>query len=367
VRQGPLSGVKVIEVAGIGPGPFCGMLLADLGADVVRVDRPGGGLTVVPRDRELVNRGKRSIEVDLRSTDGAARVLALVEKADVLFEPFRPGVAERLGIGPDTCLELNPRLIYGRMTGWGQDGPLASTAGHDIAYIAPTGALHAIGPAAGPPSPPLNLLGDFAGGSLYLAVGILAALHETRQSGRGQVVDAAIVDGVAHLMTMFYGMLDDGVWRDEREANLIDGAAPFYRSYETSDGKHMAVGAIEPQFYAEFSKLLGIELEPSDQMDPQSWQATIECVAAAFATRTRQEWTEIFDGSDACVAPVLGISEARTHPHLVARKVFVDQHGAVQPAPAPRFSRTPGSISGPPATPGQHTDEVLADWLGEHR
>jgi alpha-methylacyl-CoA racemase len=364
MRQGPLCGIRVLEVAGIGPGPFCGMVLADLGADVVRLEQSGGrGITVVPRDRDLLNRGKRTVAVDLRTPEGLSRALALVERAEVLFEPFRPGVAERLGIGPDVCLERNPRLVYARMTGWGQTGPLSSTAGHDITYIAPTGALHAIGGSDGPPFPPLNLVGDFAGGSMYLAVGILAGLIEARVSGRGQVVDAAICDGTAHLMTPFFNMLDHGVWQDRREANLLDGGAPFYGCYETSDGKYMAVGAIEPQFYDEFVRRLGIEVEAADQMDPRGWPALRERVAAAFAARPRAEWAEIFDRCDACVTPVFSLAEARSHPHLVERGVFVDCDGVVQPAPAPRFSRTPGAISGPPAAPGAHTEEVLADWL----
>lgn len=360
---GPLAGVRVLEVAGLGPGPFCGMLLADLGADVVRLDRPGDpSFAVVTRERDLVNRGKRSVLVDLRSEEDRALVLSLVEQADMMFESFRPGVAERLGIGPEVCLRRNPRMVYGRMTGWGQNGPLAHTAGHDISYLAPTGALHAIGPSAGP-LPPLNLLGDYAGGSLYLAVGLLAALAETRRSGQGQVVDAAIVDGVAHLMTVFHSMLDAGYWRDEREANLLDGAAPFYATYETADGGFMAVGAIESRFYTEFARLLGVELDSGEQYEQRSWPDTRRRIAAAFATKTRQEWAEIFAGSDACVAPVLRIGESPSDPHLAARHTYVDVGSMVQPAPAPRFSRTPSAVPGSPAIPGQHTDEVLADWL----
>jgi alpha-methylacyl-CoA racemase len=362
---GPLSGVKVLEIAGIGPGPFCGMLLADLGADVVRVDRPGGGgLQLVPRAEDLLNRGKRSIAVNLSQPGGADTVLALVEHADILFEGFRPGVAERLGIGPDACLMRRPPLVYGRMTGWGQDGPLAATAGHDIGYIATTGALHAIGQAGGPPQIPLNLVGDFAGGSMYLLVGMLAALDEARRSGRGQVVDAAIVDGTAHLMTMIYNVYAAGVWSDERGTNLGDGGTPFYGVYATSDAEYMAVGALEPQFYAEFLRLLGLPVDPAAQHDVATWPQLKTDINAAFAARSQREWVAIFADSDACVAPVLGLADAPRHPHLAARGTFVVRDGVTQPAPAPRFSRTPAAVDSSPCVPGQHTDDVLADWLG---
>jgi alpha-methylacyl-CoA racemase len=361
---GPLSGVKVLEIAGIGPGPFCGMLLADLGADVVRVERPGGGgLQLVPRSADLLNRGKRSIAVDLSQPGGAETVLSLVERADLLFEGFRPGVAERLGIGPEPCLARRPQLVYGRMTGWGQDGPLASTAGHDITYIATTGVLHAIGQADGPPQIPLNLVGDFAGGSMYLLVGLLAALDEARRSGHGQVVDAAIVDGAAHLMTMIYNVYASGVWSDERGTNLGDGGTPFYGVYPTAEGEHMAVGALEPQFYAEFLRLLGLPDDPAGQYDRDAWPTLAADIGTAFAARTQREWVEIFADSDACVAPVLGLADAPQHPHLAARGTFVVRDGVTQPAPAPRFSRTPAVVDGPSCVPGQHTDEVLADWL----
>ena len=364
MTTGPLSGLKVLEIAGIGPGPFCGMLLADLGADVVRVDRPGGGgMTLVPRAEDLLNRGKRSIAVDLAQSGGAETVLSLVEQADILFEGFRPGVAERLGIGPEPCLARRPQLVYGRMTGWGQDGPLASTAGHDITYIATTGALHAIGQAGGPPQIPLNLLGDFAGGSMYLMVGMLAALDEARRSGRGQVVDAAIVDGTAHLMTMIYNVYAAGVWSDERGTNVGDGGTPFYGVYPTSDNRYMAVGALEPQFYAEFLRRLELSLAPSAQFDRSAWPQLRALIGDAFATRSQQEWVTIFANSDACVAPVLGLADAPAHPHLAARGTFFVSDGVTQPAPAPRFSRTPAMVDGPPCVPGQHTDEVLADWL----
>ena len=362
MATGPLAGVRVVEVAGIGPGPFCGMILADFGADVVRAERPGGGLTLVPWERDLLNRGKRSVAADLKSPEGVATVLALAGQADILFEGFRPGVAERLGIGPAACWERNPALVYGRMTGWGQDGPLAHTAGHDIAYIGPTGALNTIGEAGGAPQIPVNYVGDFGGGSLYLAVGMLAALHEARASGNGQVVDAAIVDGAAHLTTMLHGLLATGAWRDERGANLVDGGAPFYSVYQTSDGRYMAVGALEPQFYREFVTILGIDLDDIAQDNREQWPELRRRIAAAFGQRTQQAWASAFDGTDACVAPVLSLAEAPHHPHLRARDTFIELDGVAQPAPAPRFSRTPGSVARPPCTPGEHTEQVLADW-----
>ena len=362
LTTGPLTGIRVIEVAGIGPGPFCGMILADLGADVVRVERTSGGTTVLPAERDLLNRGKRSVAADLKDPADLATVLALAERADILFEGFRPGVAERLGIGPEACWEHNPALVYGRMTGWGQDGPLAHTAGHDIAYIAPTGALAAIGEPGGPPQIPVNLLGDFGGGSLYLAVGLLAALHEARASGRGQVVDAAIVDGVAHLTTMLHSLLSAGAWQDVRGCNLIDGGAPFYGVYQTSDGKYMAVGALEPQFYQAFVTRLGIDAGEIPQQDRELWPQLRQRIATAFRQRTQHEWTCAFEGSDACVAPVLSLGEAPNHLHLRARGTFIEHAGATQPGPAPRFSRTPAAIPHPPCTPGQHTAEVMADW-----
>ena len=365
MKTGPLSGLKALEIAGIGPGPFCGMLLADLGADVVRVERPGGGgMTLVPRAEDLLNRGKRSVTVDLTEPGGAELVLSLVEHADLLFEGFRPGVAERLGIGPEPCLARRPQLVYGRMTGWGQDGPLASTAGHDITYIAPTGALHAIGQAGGPPQIPLNLIGDFAGGSLYLLVGMLAALDEARRTGHGQIVDAAIVDGTSHLMTMIYNVYAAGGWSDERGTNLGDGGTPFYGVYPTSDDEFMAVGALEPQFYAEFLRLLDLPVAPAAQYDRHQWPQLKILIGNAFAARSQQEWVTVFAGSDACVAPVLGLADAPEHPHLAARGTFFTSNGVIQPSPAPRFSRTPAAVDSPPCVPGQHTDEVLADWLG---
>ncbi|WP_328379408.1 CoA transferase [Streptomyces sp. NBC_00440] len=361
--NGPLAGVRVVELAGIGPGPFAAMVLADLGADVVRVDRPGGtGLAVNPA-YDLTNRNKRSVLIDLKADDGPARVLGLVERADILIEGYRPGVAERLGVGPLECHARNPKLVYGRMTGWGQEGPLAGRAGHDIAYIAVTGTLGMIGSPGEPPTVPANLVGDYAGGSLYLVIGILAALQHARtEGGAGQVVDAAIVDGAAHLATMIHGMLAAGGWQDRRGANLLDGGCPFYGSYETSDGEYMAVGALEPQFYDEFVQLLDIASEAPARKDFARWDGLRETIAARFLTRTRAEWTALFEGSDACVAPVLSLREAPEHPHLAARGTFIEHSGITQPAPAPRFSATPGSVRLGPAQPGADTAEVARDW-----
>ncbi|MFB7399281.1 CaiB/BaiF CoA transferase family protein [Streptomyces rubiginosohelvolus] len=360
--HGPLTGVRVVELAGIGPGPFAAMLLADLGADVVRVDRPGGaGLGIDPA-HDLTNRNKRSVVLDLKSDEGPARVLDLVERADILVEGYRPGVAERLGVGPDACLARNPQLVYGRMTGWGQDGPLADRAGHDIAYIALTGTLSMIGRPDEPPTVPANLVGDYAGGSLYLVVGVLAALQHARAHGEGQVVDAAIVDGAAHLATMIHGMLAAGSWQDRRGANLLDGGCPFYGTYATSDGGHMAVGPLEGQFYAEFARLLGIAEAFPDRWDLARWDELRAAVTERFLTRTRAEWTEVFAGTDACVAPVLSLGEAPHHPHLAARSTFVEHGGRTQPAPAPRFSATPVFVRTGPALPGADTEAVAADW-----
>ncbi|MFF9028883.1 CaiB/BaiF CoA transferase family protein [Streptomyces iakyrus] len=360
--HGPLSGVRVVELAGIGPGPFAAMLLADLGADVVRVDRPGGpGLAIDPAC-DVTNRNKRSVVVDLKAPDGPEQVLDLAARADILVEGYRPGVAERLGVGPGPCHARNPRLVYGRMTGWGQDGPLAQRAGHDIAYIAPTGTLGMIGRPDEPPAVPANLLGDYAGGSLYLVVGVLAALHHARATGTGQVVDAAIVDGTAHLSTMIHGMLAAGGWQDRRGANLLDGGCPYYGTYETADGRYMAVGALEPQFYAEFLTLLGVEDRAAARKDVARWGELREEVAARFKSRTRAEWTAVFDGTDACVAPVLSLREAPHHPHLAARGTFTDHGGITQPAPAPRFSATPTSVRTGPARPGADTTDVARDW-----
>ncbi|MER8058865.1 MULTISPECIES: CaiB/BaiF CoA-transferase family protein [unclassified Streptomyces] len=361
-ERGPLGGVRVVELAGIGPGPFAAMLLADLGADVVRVDRPGGpGLGVDPA-HDITNRNKRSIVVDLKSPDGAARVLDLAERADILVEGYRPGVAERLGVGPADCHARNPRLVYGRMTGWGQDGPLAERAGHDVSYIAVTGALGMIGRPGEPPAVPANLLGDYAGGSLYLVVGVLAALHHARATGTGQVVDAAIVDGTAHLSAMIHAMLSAGAWQDRRGANLLDGGCPYYGTYETADGGYMAVGALEEKFSAEFLRLLGLDGLQDARTDLTRWPELRAAVATRFRDRTREEWTARFADSDACVAPVLSLREAPHHPHLAARSTFTDHGGITQPAPAPRFSATPTAVRTGPALPGADTETVARDW-----
>jgi alpha-methylacyl-CoA racemase len=357
---GPLAGVRAIELGGIGPVPFAAMLLSDMGADVVRVDRPNPA----PEEavRHAMYRGRRSAVIDLKHPDGRDTVMRLVRGADVLIEGFRPGVAERLGVGPDECLTANPRLVYGRMTGWGQEGPLARTAGHDIDYIALAGALGAIGPSDRPPMQPVNLLGDFGGGGMLLAFGVVCALHERTQSGRGQVVDAAMVDGVAVLATMLFGLRAAGFWHDERGTNRLDGGAFFYNVYECADGRFAAIGALEPQFYAELRRVLELD-DPKweDQWDEAQWPARRADLAEIFRQRTRDEWTEIFAGSDACFAPVLSLAEAPEHPHNRARGTFDDVFGVVQPAPAPRFSATPGAIQGPPAEPGEHTDAVLAE------
>jgi alpha-methylacyl-CoA racemase len=360
--SGPLAGVRVLELGGIGPGPLAAMILADLGAEVLRVDRPADDLRLTRPEHNLLHRGRRSAIVDLRQPGGPEVIRRLARRADIVTEGYRPGVAERLGIGPDELMAQNPALVYGRMTGWGQEGPLAHSAGHDIAYIAVTGSLHAIGRAGGPPQVPINLLGDFGAGSMFLVTGLLAALLEARVSGRGQVVDAAIVDGAAVLSTMVHGFLAAGVWRDERGANLLDTGAPFYDVYETADGRHMAVGALEPQFYAEFVRLLEAGDDLPQQHDAARWPELRERIAERFRTRTMSEWTEVFEGTDACVAPVVSLAEAHGHPHLVARGTFVSDNGVIQPAPAPRFSRTPAALGDPPAVPGQHTRSALADW-----
>ncbi len=358
---GPLKGVRVVEIAGIGPGPHAATLLADLGADVIRVERPGGALSPGTRETDLLTRGRPSVALDLKRPEAVAAVLTLVEGADVLLEGMRPGAAERLGLGPEDSLARNPRLVYGRMTGWGQDGPLARTAGHDLNYISVAGALHGLGQDADRPQFPTNLLGDFGGGSTYLVIGVLAALLESRASGQGQVVDAAIVDGTAHLSAMFAGMLASGFARERRAANLLDGAAPFYDVYETADGEHMSVGALEPQFYAVLVELLGLPDLPSRD-DLTQWPVIREAFTRRFKERTRAEWTEVFDGTDACVAPVLPLTEAARHPHLEARGTYVDRDGVLQPAPAPRFSRTEATLSTGPSVPGGQTREALAAW-----
>ena len=361
--MGPLAGITVIEIAGIGPGPYCGMMLADMGADVIRIDRAGavqGGDPGRP-PADFLARGRRSVGVDLKNADGVEVVLSLVERADALIEGFRPGVTERLGIGPDDCLARNPRLVYGRMTGWGQDGPYASTAGHDINYIALAGALDPLGRVGQPPTPPLNLVGDFGGGGLMLAFGIVAGLLEARASGQGQVIDAAMVDGAASLMTMTHSFRAMGIWNDERGTNMLDTGAHFYDVYETADGRYVSIGSIEPQFYAELLRLTGLEGEDLPwQQDRAQWPAMKERLAAIFRTKSRAEWCEIMEGTDVCFAPVLSISEAVEHPHNVARGTFVEVAGLSQPGPAPRFSRTAAAVPRAPAHAGQHTDEVLA-------
>ncbi len=359
---GPLRGVRVVELAGIGPGPHAATLLADLGADVIRVERPGGAASAGGRDTDLLTRGRPSVAMDLKDARAVETVLALVEGADVLVEGMRPGAAERLGLGPDTCLARNPRLVYGRMTGWGQDGPLAHTAGHDMNYISLAGALHGLGQTPDRPQFPSNLVGDFGGGSTYLVIGVLAALLEARTSGQGQVVDAAIVDGTAHLNAMFASMLAGGSAHERRAANLLDGGAPFYDVYETADGRHMSVGALEPQFYD--ALLEGLELTETapDRRDPAQWPALRETLTARFREKTQAEWTAVFDGTDACCVPVLPLSEAAEHPHLKARGTYVERDGILQPAPAPRFSRTAATLTTGPTAAGGQSREALAAW-----
>jgi len=371
--MGPLTGMKIIEVAGIGPGPFAAMMLADMGADVIRVDRAdrasGGDPANPPAD--VLNRGRRSIALDLKSPDGLAVLLDLVESADALIEGFRPGVTERLGFGPDECLARNPKLVYGRMTGWGQDGPYASTAGHDINYIALAGVLEHLGRAGEKPTPPINLVGDFGGGGMLMAFGVVCGLLEASRSGRGQVVDAAMVDGAAVLMTMMWAFSAMGIWTDERGSNMLDTGAPYYDTYECADGRHVSIGSIEPQFYDLLVKHSGIGEAAAAageelpwQQDRASWPDMKKRYTEIFLTKTRDEWCEIMEGTDVCFAPILTMSEATEHPHNVERGTFVEVAGIPQPAPAPRFSRTPGEIARPPSHAGQHTDEVLAEWIG---
>jgi alpha-methylacyl-CoA racemase len=357
--KGPFQGLRVVELAGIGPGPFCAMMLADLGADVLRVDRPGHG-DDNPR-LALLNRGRRSVVLDLKHPDGLEALLRLVDVSDVLLEGYRPGVTDRLAVGPDVCLARNPRLVYARMTGWGQDGPLAKAAGHDIGYIARTGALHMLGRPDGPPQFPSNLLGDFGGGGMLVALGICAALVERSSSGAGQVVDAAIVDGTASLLAMHWMWMAMGSLRDERGVNLLDGGAPWYDVYETSDGKWMAVGALEEQFYDALLRGLGLDGLP-DRSDEGQWPTLRAAFAARFRERTRDEWTDLFTGTDACVEPVLSMTEAVDDSHLAARGTYVVLDGRPQPAPSPRFSRTPGALGLPPPIPGEHTVSALSEW-----
>jgi alpha-methylacyl-CoA racemase len=350
--SGPLDGVRVVELAGIGPAPFCAMLLADLGAEVVRIDRAGESAADA-----VTSRGKTSVVLDLKSPGGVAFALAAIDRADVLIEGFRPGVMERLGLGPDAVLARNSRLIYGRMTGWGQTGPLAHAAGHDLAYIALTGALAALGPANAPPPPPLNLVGDFGGGALYLALGIVAALYERERSGRGQVIDAAIVDGTASLMAIFSGLTATGRLTLDRERSLLGGAAPNYRCYECADGRYVAVAALEPKFFALLYERLGVAPPPG-----ASWDEEARALAEVFKRKTRDEWAALLEGTDACVAPVLTLAEAPAHPHLRARAVYAEHDGIVQPAPAPRFSRTPGSVRHGAPAPDEGGHATLSRW-----
>ena len=355
---GPLTGIRIVELAGLGPAPYAAMLLAELGADVLRIDRPGGAALILRPEDDVLNRSRPSAAVDLKTAEGREVVLRLAERADVLIEGLRPGVTERLGIGPEECSARNPRLVYARMTGWGQDGPFAQRAGHDINYLGLTGALHAIG-TADKPVPPLNIGADFGGGSMFLVVGILAALLERATSGQGQVVDAAMVDGASSLITMVYGLLGAGLWRDRRAANLLDGGSPFYDTYPCSDGRHVAVGALEPQFYAALLEGLGLTGQlPGGQHSVEHWPEHRRRIGEVLATRTRDEWAAHFAGSDACLTPVLGLTEAPAHPHNLARGTFLDG----KPAPAPRFSRTPGAVRGSAHAAGQDTREALTAW-----
>src|SRR6202795_1005582 len=370
--MGPLEGVRIIELAGIGPAPFCAMLLSDMGAEVIRVDRAAnvghddsrvGGPVGEEHRFNLLARGRRNIAVDLKNRAGVAAVLRLIDRADALIEGFRPGVMERLGLGPSLCLARNPKLVYGRMTGWGQDGPIAHTAGHDINYIALSGVLYSIGEAGGPPVPPLNLVGDFGGGALYLAMGVLAGIVGARVSGKGQVVDCSMVEGSASLMTMMYAALASGAWTEQRGHNRTDGGAHYYQVYETKDDEHVAIGSIEPQFYALLLQHTGLAGESlREQTDRAAWPAMQERLAEIFKTKTRAEWTAIMEQTDICFAPVLRMSEALEHPHNRHRESFVEIDGIAQPAPAPRFLGPPTHVQRPPARIGEHTDAVLKDW-----
>ncbi len=360
-RTGPLTGIRILEFAAIGPGPFAAMLLGDMGADIVRVDRPGAP---VPPVGDIVGRSRgAAVQLDLKGNEGREQALQLATRADAVIEGFRPGVMERLGLGPDAMLEANPRLVYGRMTGWGQTGPLAHTAGHDINYISLPGALGAMGVPGQPPAPPLNLVGDYGGGSLYLVLGLLAGILEARASGRGQVIDAAMVDGAASLMAQFFALTALGRWTGERQDNLLDGGAPFYGSYACKDGRFVSVGPIEPQFYSVLREKLQLTDPIFDrQNDKAAWPGQRARLAQVLSTRTRDEWAELFADTDACVAPILGLDEAPRHPHLAARETFLTRDGVVQPAPAPRFSRTPSAIQGSPRIEPSRFDDALSRW-----
>jgi alpha-methylacyl-CoA racemase len=360
--MGPLNGITVIELAGIGPGPFCATLLSDMGARVIRVERPGAVRPDGGRQLDVLTRGRESIAIDMKNPDGLEVLMSLIEGADALMEGFRPGVTERLGLGPDDCLARNSALVYGRMTGWGQEGPYAQAAGHDINYIALAGALEPIGRAGEAPVPPLNLVGDFGGGGMYLAFGMVCALLEARQSGQGQVVDAAMVDGAANLMNMFWSLKSMGIWQPERGTNMLDSGAHFYDVYECSDGLFVSIGSIEPQFYAELMRLTGLEGDEqfARQMDRKQWPAMKGRIQALFKTKSRDEWCELMEHSDVCFAPVLSMEEAVEHPHMKARGTFIEIDGQTQAGPAPRFSRTTAVVQGPPTVPGTDTDGVLA-------
>jgi len=359
--MGPLNGYRIVEMAGLGPAPFCAMLLSDMGADVIRIDREGG-TNPLELEVDVLNRGRRSVALNLKTPEGIATALALIARADAVIEGYRPGVMERLGLGPDACLAKNPRLVYGRMTGWGQAGPLAHAAGHDINYIALTGVLDAIGTEESV-TPPLNLIGDFGGGALYLAFGVVCALLEARASGEGQVVDAAMVDGAAHLMTMMYGLSQQGKWTDKRQDNLLDGGAHFYGAFECADGKWIAIGSIEPQFYCLLLDTLGIDSESEGvSQSKENWRRMREELRQIFLREPQSHWCELMEGTDICFAPVLSMTDAPEHPHNKNRGVFINDFGITQPGPAPRFSRTPGSIRRPPPQPGEHTAEVLKEW-----
>ena len=367
MHVGPLAGLKVVELGGIGPGPFTSMLLSDMGADVLRIARPPSpdrGVKGLEARHQLLNRGRRAVAMDLKNPRAIEAVKRLIASADAVTEGFRPGVAERLGLGPDDCMRLNPKLVYGRITGWGPDGPLAAIPGHDINYIALTGALHAIGMKDGPPVPPLNLVGDFGGGAMYLAFGILCAIFEARSSGRGQVVDAAMVDGVSSLMTMMYGMHAAGLWTDNRGSNRLDSGTPWYDVYETADGKWISIGCNEPQFYDALLERLGIAagVLPANRHDRKGWPAIRACFKEKFRAKTRDEWCAIMEGSEVCFAPVLTLAEAPMHPHMRARGTFVEKDGVIQPAPAPRFSRTKPEIRQSAGSVDQRPDEALGDW-----
>jgi len=361
--MGPLKGIKIVEMGGIGPGPFCAQMLSDMGAEVIRIDKKGGSDYLVEAKYNVLHRGRRSIAIDLKSTKAIGTLLRLIKNADGLIEGYRPGVMERLGLGPQECMKQNPKLVYGRMTGWGQEGPLAKSAGHDINYIALTGALNAMGEKNGKPLIPLNLVGDFGGGGLFLAFGLVCGLLEAKNSGIGQVVDAAMVDGASSLMGVFFGLKAAGLWKEERGTNILDGGAHFYNTYETLDRKWISIGSIEPQFYKILLKKAGIiDSEFDNQMDMNNWQALKKKLKIVFKTKTRDEWCLLMENTDICFAPVLSMAEAKDHPHMKARNTIIDFNGFPQPAPAPRFSRTTPEIQGPPPEIGEHSETILKDW-----